>query len=162
MNGIRKLPKRKMKTLAENNKAVFDYETLETYEAGMVLYGFEVKSIRAGHVSLKGSYVVIKNNEAFLINALISPYQQANTPESYDPQRSRKLLLKKPEIMSLIGKSKIKGLTLIPLRIYTKKSTLKLEFAVAKGKKKIDKREIIKRRDTERDVERETKTRFRI
>jgi SsrA-binding protein len=151
-----------MKTLAENNKATFDYEILEIYEAGMVLYGFEVKSIRAGHISLKGSYVVVKDNEVFLINALISPYQQANTPESYDPQRSRKLLLKKSEIRSLIGKSKVRGLTLVPLRIYTKKSTLKLEFAIAKGKRKIDKRETIKRRDTERDVERETKARFKI
>lgn len=151
-----------MKTLTENNKATFDYEILETYEAGMVLYGFEVKSVRAGHASLKGSYVVIRNNEAFLINALISPYQQANTPESYEPQRSRKLLLKKSEIRTLIGKSHIRGLTLVPLRIYTKKSTLKLEFAIVKGKRKIDKRETIKKRDTERDVERETKARFRI
>ena len=147
-----------MKALAENNRARFDYEILETYEAGIVLYGFEVKSIKIGHVSLKGSYIIIKDNEPFLINSLVSPYQQANTPESYDPQRSRKLLLKKSEIKTLIGKFGVKGLTLVPLRIYTKKSKLKLEFGIGKGKRKIDKRETIKKRDTEREEGRD----FRI
>jgi len=144
-----------MKILAENKKAFFDYELLETYEAGIVLYGFEVKSIRAGHVSLKSAYVTIKDNEVYLINALISPYQQANTPENYDTQRTRKLLLKKSEIKSLIGKSKVKGLTLIALRLYTKKNKIKLEFAIGKGKQKIDKREIIKKRETDREIRRQ-------
>lgn len=148
-----------MKALAENKRASFDYETLETYEAGLVLYGFEVKAIKTGHAGLKGSYVVLRNGEAYLVNAVIPPYQPLNTPEGYDPQRSRKLLLKKSEINCLIGKSKIKGLTLVPLRLYTKKYKIKLEFAIAKGKKKIDKREKIKKRDIEREINRETRGR---
>ena len=148
-----------MKILAWNKKAGFDYEILESYEAGLVLYGHEVKAIKTGHVSLTGSYVVAKGNEFFLINALIPPYQPANTPKDYDPQRSRKLLLKKSEIRSLVGKSKTKGLTLIPIKLYTKKSKIKLEFALAKGKKKIDKREKIKKRDIEREIGRKLRGR---
>jgi SsrA-binding protein len=144
-----------MKTLAENKKAFFDYELLDKYEAGIVLRGFEVKSIRAGHVSLKGAYVTIKDNEVYLINALVSPYQQANTPENYDTQRTRKLLLNKSEIKSLIGKSKVKGLTLVALRLYTKKNKIKLEFAIGKGRQKIDKRETIKKRETDREIRRQ-------
>jgi SsrA-binding protein len=149
-----------MKILAENNKIGFDYQILETFEAGIVLYGFEVKAIKIGHVSLKGSYVVIKNNEVYLLNALVPPYQQANAPADYDAQRSRKLLLNKKEIRSLIGKSRVKGLTLVPIRLYTKKSKIKLEFGVAKGKRKIDKRETIKKRDTEREEGRDFRVKF--
>lgn len=141
-----------MKILAENKKVGYDYKILETHEAGLVLYGHEVKAIKTGRVSLAGSYVVSKDNEFYLINALISPYQPANTPKDYDPQRSRKLLLKKSEISSLIGKSKAKGLTLVPLRIYTRKSRIKLEFGLGKGKRKADKREVIKKRDMEREI----------
>ena len=141
-----------MKILAENKRSRYDYELLASYEAGLVLYGHEVKAIKTGHISLTGSYVVAKGNEFYLINALIPPYQPANTPKDYDPQRSRKLLLKKSEISSLIGKSKARGLTLIPLKLYTKKSKIKLEFAIAKGKHKIDKREKIKKRDIEREI----------
>ena len=148
-----------MKILAENKRANFDYELLETYEAGLVLYGHEVKAIRTGHVSLIGSYAVNKGNEFYLINALISPYQSANTAKDYDPQRSRKLLLKKSEIKSLIGKSRVKGLTLVPVKLYTKKSRIKLEFAVAKSKKKIDKREKIRKRDIEREIGRKLRGR---
>jgi len=143
-----------MSVLAENKRAYFDYEILETYEAGLVLYGCEVKAIKTGHISLKGSYVVIKNREAFLINAFIPPYQPANTPSEYGPERSRKLLLKKLELESLIGKSKQKGLTLIPLKLYTKHRKVKLEFAIARGKRKIDKREMIKKREVEREMRR--------
>ncbi len=153
-----------MKILAVNKKATFDYEILETYEAGLVLYGHEVKAIKSGHISLVGSYVVNKGNEFFLINALVPPYQPANTPSDYDPGRSRKLLLKKSEINSLIGKAKARGLTLVPLKIYTKKSAfggtkgrIKLEFGLGKGKKKIDKREKIKRRDIEKEIGRRLK-----
>jgi len=120
-----------------------------------VLHGYEVKSIKTGRVSLRGAYVVIKNNEAYLINTLIPPYQPANTPDDYNPERSRKLLLNKSEIKSLIGKSKQKGLTLVPLKLYTKRGKIKLGLAVAKGKRKIDKREAIKKRETEREVQRE-------
>lgn len=141
-----------LKNLAENRRARYDYEILETYEAGLVLFGHEVKAIKTGHISLRGSYVIIKNNEAYLLNAFIPPYQPANTPEDYNPERTRKLLLNKSEIRSLIGKSKQKGLTLVPLRIYTKKSKLKLEFGIGKGKRKIDKREAIKKRETEREI----------
>jgi len=155
-----------MKILAENKRSRYDYEILTTYEAGLVLFGYEVKAIKTGHVSLTGSYVVNKGNEFYLINALIPPYQPANTPKDYDPQRSRKILLNKSEISSLIGKSKAKGLTLIPLKLYTKKSAprgsrgkIKLEFAIAKGKRKIDKREEIKKRDIEREIGRKLRGR---
>lgn len=124
-----------------------------------MLYGHEVKAIKTGHVSLVGSYVVNKGNEFYLLNALIPAYQPANTPKDYDPQRSRKLLLKKSEIRSLIGKSRLKGLTLIPLRLYTKKSKIKLGFALAKGKRKLDKREKIKKRDIEREIGRKLRGR---
>lgn len=152
MNGMKKQPR--ARALAENKRAYFDYGILETYEAGLVLYGYEVKAIQTGHISLKGSYVVIKNREAFLINAFIPPYQPANTPADYDPQRTRKLLLKKSELESLIGKSKQKGLTLIPLKLYTKRHKIKLEMAIAKGKRKIDKREKIREREVKREIER--------
>lgn len=152
---------KKLKKLAENKRARYDYKILESYEAGLKLFGHEVKAIKTGHVSLRGSYVVIKNNEAYLINAFVAPYQPANTPKDYQPDRTRKLLLKKSEIKSLIGKSKAKGLTLVPLNLYTKKSApwgargkIKLEFALAKGKKEIDKREQIKKREIEREVRR--------
>jgi len=130
---------------------------LETYEAGLALYGFEVKAIKTGHISLKGSFVTLKNKELFLTNALIPPYQPKNTPVDYDQSRARKLLLKKSEISTLIGKLKIKGLTLIPIRLYTKKNRIKLEFGIAKGKRKIDKRISIKKRDIERELGRKLK-----
>ena len=129
------------KSLAENRRARYDYEILGVFEAGLVLHGYEVKSIKAGNVSLKGSYVVIKKNQPYLLNSYVSPYQKKNTPADYEPERSRKLLLKKSEIKSLIGKTKQKGLTLVPLKLYTKKSRVKLEFGVGKGKRKLDKRE---------------------
>lgn len=143
-----------MKIFAENRRAKFDYEILETYQAGLVLLGHEVKAIKTGHISLGNSFVIIKNNELYLINSFIPPYQPKNTPSDYDPERSRKLLLQKQEIKSLIGKSKAKGLTLLPLKVYTEKNKLKLEFAIGHGKRKIDKREKIKKRDTEREMER--------
>lgn len=152
MNGMKRQPRTKL--LAENRKARYDYEILDSYEAGLALRGCEVKSIKTGHISLKGSYVVIKDNEAYLINAFVPPYQPANTPDDYNPERSRKLLLKKSEIQSLIGKSKQKGLTLIPLKIYTKQGKIKLGFAVGKGKRKTDKREAIKKREVEREMQR--------
>lgn len=157
MSGMKKQPK--VKVLAENKRARFDYEILETYEAGLVLYGYEVKAIKTGHISLKGSYVVIRKREAYLINAFIPPYQPANIPEDYKPEQDRKLLLKKSEIKSLIGKSKQKGLTLVPLRIYTKRGKVKIGLAVGKGKRKIDKREVIKKREAEREIERKLRER---
>lgn len=143
-----------MATFAYNRKAVFDYEIIEKYEAGLSLRGHEVKAIKIGRMNLSGSFVAVKNNELFLLNAFIPPYQPKNTPPDYDPYRSRKLLLKKEEIASLIGKTRQKGLTLVPLRIYTKRGLIKLEFALAKGKRKVDKREKIKKREVKRQMER--------
>jgi SsrA-binding protein len=148
-----------MKVLAENKKAYFNYQILEKFEAGIVLQGQEVKSIKTRGVNLAGSYAVIKDEELFWIGAKIPPYQPKNAPPNYETERSRKLLLRKKEIKRLIGKSKEKSLTLIPLRVYTKNARIKLEFGVAKGKRKVDKRELIKKREIERNIERELKLR---
>jgi len=143
-----------MSEYANNPKAGFDYEILETIEAGIVLEGHEVKSIKTGKVSIKGSYVKIINNEAFLISATISPYQPANTPKDYNPQRSRKLLLSKKEISNLIGNSQSQRTTLVPLKLYGKKGYIKLLVGIARGKKKYDKRETIKKKDVARAKQR--------
>lgn len=143
-----------MKIFAENKKAYFNYEILEKFEAGMSLIGQEVKSIRMNRLNLTGAYVVIdKNSEANLVGANIPAYQLKNAPSDYDPQRSRKLLLKKKEIQYLIGKSREKGLTLIPLRVYTNNGKIKLEFGIAKGKKQYDKREKTKKRELDREIQ---------
>ena len=142
-----------MKVFAENRKAYFNYEILEKFEAGMVLTGQEVKSIKSGRINLAGSYVVLKDSEVYLIGASIPPYQPQNAPADYDPSQSRKLLLNKKEINYLIGKSAERGLTLVPLKVYTKNRRIKLEFGVGKGKKKFDKRETIKKREMEREIE---------
>src|SRR3989338_94230 len=148
-----------MKIIAENKKAYFDYEILEKFEAGIVLTGQEVKSIRSGRINLAGSYVVLDKEEVFLLNAQIPPYQPKNSPPDYDPAHSRQLLLHKSEIKYLIGKTQEKRLTLVPLRVYTKKSKIKLEFGLGKGRKKASKKELLKKRDTEREIEIELKTR---
>jgi len=148
-----------MKVYADNKKAYYNYEILDKFEAGMVLLGHEVKSIKAGKIGLKGSYVVLKGEEVFLIGANITPYQPKNTPKEYDPKRSRKLLLKKSEIKELIGKSSERGLTLIPLQIYDNHAKIKLAFGIGRGKRKIDKRAKIKKRELQREIEREMKTR---
>jgi len=143
-----------MKIVAKNKKAYFNYEILEKFEAGISLIGQEVKSIKMGKMNLIGAYVVLRNNEVFLIGAKVPAYQPKNAPKDYDPQRTRKLLLRKSEIKYLIGKSRQKGLTMIPLMIYTRKGKIKIEFALAKGKTKIDKRETIKKREVEREIRR--------
>ena len=150
-----------MPTLATNPRANYDYHILETYEAGLVLAGHEVKAIKTGHISLKGSYVTIKDEEAWLINAQIPPYQPKNTPVDYQPGRTRKLLLNKKEIKSLIGQSKQKGLTLVPLRVYTKRGKIKLAFALGQGKRRVDKREKIKKREVKRKIDRAMRSRLR-
>jgi len=144
-----------MKVLADNRKALFDYEVLEKFESGIILNGQEVKSIRNGNISLKSAYIIIRGNEPYLIGANIPPYQPKNASPDYDPERIRKLLLNKKEIDYLIGKVQEKGLTLLPLKVYTKYAKIKLEFGIGKGKKKIDKRETIKKRDIEREIRRE-------
>ncbi len=150
-----------MPQLVINKKASFDYEIQDKYEAGLVLFGHEVKAVRAGQVSLKGSYISVRTEqgkpELYLVNCQISPYKNAGPMPNYNQFRERKLLLKKGEINYLLGKKLTEGLTLIPLKIYTNHSFLKLEFAVAKGKKKYDKRETIKKRDVERRLRTLTK-----
>lgn len=147
------------KNLAENKKAFFDYLPLETFEAGIVLNGFEVKSIKLGRANLQGAFVVFKDEDPYLLNASVPPYQPNNTPNSYNEKRTRKLLLNKSEIKHLIGKSAQKGLTLLPLRMYTNQGKIKIEIAVAKYKNKIDKREVLKRRTTDKEIRREIKER---
>jgi len=150
-----------MKIFAENRKAYFNYEILEKFEAGLVLLGTEVKSIKSGRINLAGSYVVFRgptkggHPELFLIGAKVPAYQPKNAPADYNSERPRKLLLNKKEINYLVGKAKERGLALIPLKVYEKGGKLKLEFGIGKGKKKFDKREKIKKRDIEREMKRE-------
>ena len=143
-----------MAVLVQNRKVKFEYEILETFEAGMERFGFEVKSLRNKQGYLEGAYVVVRGNEAFLVGATIPAYQPTNAPKDYDSARTRKLLLTKKEINSLNGTEKQKGLTIVPLSVYTKGRKIKLAIGVARGKKKYDKREVIKKRDTERDIKR--------
>lgn len=141
-----------MPILAINKRARYDYEILEKYEAGLVLAGHEVKSVKTGHISLKESFVTIHGSELYLTNAHIPPYRHAGQISNYDPSRPRKLLLRKSEIKSLIGKVRTQGLTLVPLKLYTKKRLLKLEFGLGKGKKEYDKRQDIRKREDERKI----------
>lgn len=147
-----------MSILALNKRARYDYELLETFSAGVVLTGQEVKSAKAGQVSLKGSFVVFratpKGPAPYLLNASISRYKYAGKLENYQPDIARPLLLRKSEISYLLGKRQEKGLTLVPVKLYTERSLVKLEFAVARGKKALDKRESIKRRELKRQLER--------
>ena len=146
-----------MKTLAVNKRASYDYTLLDKYEAGLVLFGHEVKSVKTGHLSLKGSFVTVHEGELLLTNAFIPPYPFAGKLPGYDPTRPRKLLLKKSEIRALIGKVRVNGLTLVPLSVYTKKRLVKLSFAVGKGKKAFDKRADIGKREAKRRIDRELK-----
>ncbi|HOZ53492.1 MAG TPA: SsrA-binding protein SmpB [bacterium] len=155
-----------MKILALNKKASFDYQILETYEAGIVLFGYEVKSLRNGQANLKGAYITFKKNnknrtEAFLVNAYISLYKLAGKREEYNPERPRKILLKKRELDRLVGKKQEKGLTVIPIKLYTKSSFIKLEIAVVKGKKAFDKREDSKKKDIEKHIRTLTKQKLK-
>ncbi|MFH1200849.1 MAG: SsrA-binding protein SmpB [bacterium] len=146
-----------MASYAENRKARFNYEFLEKYETGIELLGTEVKSVRGGQMSLEGAFVIIRGEEAFLINASIPPFQPKNAPKNYDPLRNRKLLLTKKEIAELAGSEKNKSLTIIPISVYNKNRKIKVEIALVKGKKKFDKRETLKKRDTDREIRREYK-----
>ncbi|MEX2405580.1 MAG: SsrA-binding protein SmpB [Candidatus Paceibacterota bacterium] len=150
-----------MSTLVSNKKIARDYEILETYQAGIELKGFEVKSVKASQGSLDGAYISIRGSEAFLVNATIPAFQPANAPQDYDPERPRKLLLHKREIKELSEREKEGGLTIVPLKLYTKTRFVKIELALVRGKKKHDKRETIKRKDMQRDTERSFKKRFR-
>lgn len=146
-----------MPNYAENRKARFNYEVLEKYETGIELLGTEVKSVRGGQISLEGAFVIVRGGEAYLINANIPPYQIKNAPKDYDPLRNRKLLLTKKEITELAGSEKNKSLTIVPISVYNKGRKIKVEIALVKGKKRLDKRETIKKRETDREIRREIK-----
>lgn len=149
-----------IKIIAKNRKAFHDYHIEETYEAGISLVGTEVKSLREGKANLKESYVIIRNNEAFLFNCHISPYSHGNL-QNHEPLRTRKLLLHRKEIDKIWGNISQKGLTLIPLKLYFKGGRAKLEIGLAKGKKQYEKRESIKEREANREIERYMKTQKR-
>lgn len=150
------MPRGQGKLVAQNKKARHDYHVEETYEAGIVLSGTEIKSIRAGKVNLKDSFARIRNGEAFLHNMHISPYEQGNI-HNHDPIRTRKLLLHKSQINKLIGQTKEKGYSLVPLKMYIKNGYAKVLIGLARGKKQYDKREDLKRKQAKRDVARALK-----
>ncbi len=141
-----------MPYLAKNEHAFYDYHIIERFEAGIVLSGAEVKAVRAGTITMKGSFAHLRNGELFLDNMHISPYQPAGPALDYDPRRTRKLLLKKGELRRLIGKLNEKGLTVVPLGVYTKATRIKVEIGLARGKRQYEKREIIKKRDIEKEI----------
>lgn len=143
-----------MARYADNSKALFDYEVLERFTAGIELLGMEVKTVREGKMNLRGTFIVIRGNEAYLMGAEIPAYQPKNAPKEYDALRTRKLLLTKSELEKLKDAEGTKGLTIIPLSVYNKGRFLKLDIAIARGKKKFDKRQAIKKRDIERDLKR--------
>lgn len=148
-----------VKVVATNRKAGFEYFLLEKFEAGLVLQGSEIKSIRAGQVSIQESYVDIENGEqAWLVESHIAPYEQANR-FNHDPKRKRKLLLHKKQIRELWNNVRIKGMTVVPTRVYLKNGRAKIEIALAKGKKAYDKRATIAKRDEARSAERQTRVR---
>ena len=149
-----------MKALVENKKAWLEYEELEGYEAGIELEGHEVKSLRTGKASLIGSRVVIRGGEAFLVGATITPYQIKNTPSAYEADRTRRLLLNKKELVELSVYENQKGLTIIPVMVYNSKRRLKVKIAVARHRKKHDKRAILKDRDAKRSIRRTLKNEY--
>jgi SsrA-binding protein len=142
-----------MANLVENTKARFDYEILEKIEAGIELLGFEVKSLKRNQGSLDGAHIIVRGGEAYAINIFIPPYQENNTPKDYDPRRNRRLLLNKEEIAKISSDD----LTIVPIAIYNKNDLIKVSVAIVRGKKKYDKRETTKKRETDREVRREMK-----
>ena len=149
-----------IKVIATNRKASFEYFLMEKFEAGLVLQGSEIKSIRAGQISIQESYVDVPNeNEAWLIEAHIAPYEQAGQFFNHEPKRKRRLLLHKKQIRELWNNIRIKGNTVVPTRVYLKDGRAKIEIALAKGKKAYDKRATIAKRDEARDSERASRVR---
>lgn len=149
-----------IKVICKNKKAYFNFELGDTFEAGIVLLGSEVKSLRAGKANLGDSYAKFREGELFLVDAHISPYPQANR-ENHDPVRDRKLLLHKGEVRRLYGKVTEKGFSLVPLKLYFRSGIIKIELALARGKKMFDKREAIKKKDQRREMERLAKFKHR-
>ena len=148
-------------TIAVNRRARFEYAIEDTFEAGIVLTGTEIKSIRAGHVNMAETYARIEHGEAWLIGAHIAPYDQGNR-NNHEPRRTRKLLLHRTQIAELTGLTQQKGLTLVPMRLYLRNGRAKLELGLARGKKAHDKRRSIAERDMRRELARETKARIRL
>lgn len=146
-----------MEFLTENKKAFFNYEILEKFNAGVELLGLEVKSLKAKRGTLDGAYVSVRDNEVFLLGATIPPYQPKNTPADYEPTRPRRLLLTKKEISQLSGRENQRGLTIVPLSLYNAERKIKITIAVARGKKKYDKRETLKKREASREIQRTLK-----
>lgn len=144
-------------SLIEHKKARLNYEILEEFEAGLELLGTEVKSLRAGQGKLEGSHVIVRGGEAYVVGMHIPPYQPKNTDKEYDPDRSRRLLLNKKELIELSNFESQKGLTIVPLKVYNKGKNLKLLVAAARGRKAHDKRAVLKERDTKREIERTLK-----
>ena len=147
------MPKGEGNVVAQNKKAIHDYSIVDTIEAGIVLTGTEIKSVRAARIQLKDGYAQIKNGEAWLLNVHIAPFEQGNI-WNQDPDRIRKLLLKKKQITKLENDLKGTGMTLVPLKVYLKNGFAKVLLGIAKGKHDYDKRESIKRREQERDIKR--------
>ncbi len=147
-------------TLLRNKKANLDYEILKSFEAGLELLGLEVKTLRGKHGSLEGSHATVRGGEAYLINMNIPPYQMANTAPDYDPHRTRRLLLTKEEIEEMAQSEAQKGLTLVPFSVYNKGQKIKIEINVVRGRKKYDKRDVLKKRDTERELRRDVSARL--
>ena len=143
-----------MKELSKNKRSYFDYDILEKIEVGIELLGFEVKAAKSGKIDLSGSYARLKDEQAWLVGASISPYQPNNTPKEYDPGRDRRLLLTKKELKTLSGKHKESGLTIVPLRAYIKGRLVKIELGLARSKKKWDKRDTIKKRESDTEIRR--------
>lgn len=150
------MPKGEGKLIAQNKKAHHDYSIIDTMEAGMVLQGTEIKSIRNSRINLKDGFVRVRNGEAFLYNVHISPYEQGNI-FNHDPLRTRKLLLHKKQIARLVGETKNAGVTIVPLKVYIKNGYAKVLIGLAKGKKSYDKREDLKRKDVDRQIDRTLK-----
>ena len=146
-----------MKDYIQNKKAFFNYEIQEEFEAGIELLGLEARSVRANQGNLDSSYIIVRGGEAFLVGADIPAFQPKNSPKDYERMRNRKLLLTKEEIQKLATSSETKGLTLVPISLYNKNRKIKLKLAIARGKKKFDKRESIKKRDTDREMRRTLK-----
>ncbi|WP_166240898.1 SsrA-binding protein SmpB [Paenibacillus turpanensis] len=142
------------KVLAQNKKASHDYFIEDTYEAGMVLTGTEIKSLRNGRANISDSFATIRNGEAFIHNMHISPFEQGNRNNPTDPTRARKLLLKREQIMKLLGTVKQEGYTIVPLKVYVRNGYAKLLLGIGKGKKQYDKRESAAKRDAQRDIQR--------
>jgi SsrA-binding protein len=147
------MPQEQIKIVATNRKARHDYIIEDSIEAGIVLTGSEIKSVRAGQVNLRDSYATMRDGEAWLLNVHISPYQQASY-QNHEPRRERKLLLHRREINRLTGKLQEKGLTLVPLRLYLKNGRAKVELGLARGKRAYDKRQTLRERDDQRQIER--------